>query len=174
MDDDKNSTPLVFDIVKNFTLAFTAALLAMTITGMILGIFVSDINSLSTLFGLKGGLSYSSILQIAGFSLIITLIAVFLFSGRFITKMKYSHGLLILFLASLITVSVFSMIFKWFPSGNIYAWIGFIICFIICYVICAVLTTLKIKLERKKFGKLLENYRERQGKNGGVSGGQQC
>ncbi|MCL2834170.1 MAG: hypothetical protein FWD78_13450 [Treponema sp.] len=159
MDKEERKTPLIIELLKNFAAVFTASLVAMSLAGMILSRNIPNADAISTLFAMKNGLSYNSILQITGFSLVITLIAVFLFSGQFEIKIKFSLRLLILFLLSLVVVSVFSIVFGWFPINQASAWIGFILCFIVCYAISAGLTVLNLKIQKNKYGKLLENYK---------------
>ena len=68
-------------------------------------------------------------------------------------------SLVLLLLATLLTFSVFAIVFKWFAIDDIGAWLGFVLSTIICFSISLVLTLLKFKMERKKYDRLLTNYK---------------
>jgi len=128
---------------------------------MLVGISGQDMCDMSTLFSFNSGLQYGTILQTAGFSLIIAFFSVLLFSEHIQMKIRFlSRGFLLL-LVTLLTTSIFAVIFKWFPSNNIQGWIGFVLCTIGCFVFSFTLTSLKLKLEGKKYTKLLAGYKER-------------
>jgi len=131
---------------------------------MLIGLNGDDMRDMSTLFAFNSGMQYSTILQTAGFSLIIAIISVLFFSEHIQTKINFLfRGFLLLF-ATLLTTSIFAVIFNWFPSENIQGWIGFVLCTIVCFVVCFALTLLKLKLEGKKYTKLLAGYKERYNK----------
>jgi hypothetical protein len=91
---------------------FSLAIIAITLAGMLIGLNGDDMRDMSTLFALDNGLQYSTILQTAGFSFIIAVFSILLFSER-------------------------------------------------SFVVSFALTLLILKLEGKKYNKLLENYKVR-------------
>ena len=161
MNKKRYRTALAIELLKMFGAIFTLAILAMTITGMLLNLYVKDMHEMSAMFSLGSGLPYNSILQIAGFALIIALFCVLLFSEHFQTNIRFFLRVLLLLVATLVTTSIFAVIFNWFPKDSIEAWLGFVICTIICFTFSFALTVLKLKLEGKKYDKLLADYKSR-------------
>ncbi len=164
MIEKKYRIALVIELAQKFTLIFSLAIIAITIAGMLIGLNGEDMRDVSTLFAFNSGLRYSTILQTAGFSLIIAIFSVLLFSEHIQTKINFLFRGFLLLLATLVTTSIFAIIFNWFPSENIQGWIGFALCTIVCFVVCFALTLLKLKLEGKKYTKLLAGYKERRNK----------
>jgi len=161
MIEKKYRTAFAIELAQKFTVIFSLAIIAITIAGILIGLNGEDMRDMSTLFAFNSGLQYSTILQTAGFSLIIAIFSVLLFSEHIQTKINFLfRGFLLLF-ATLLTTSIFAIIFNWFPAGNIQGWIGFVLCTIVCFAVCFVLTLLKLKLEGKKYTKLLAGYKAR-------------
>jgi hypothetical protein len=152
---------LLLEFLRGFGAIFSLAILAMTIAGMLIGLFGQEMSDVSTLFALGSGLPYSTILQIAGFALIIAFFSVLLFSEHLQIKVRFLIRGLLLLLVTLITTSILAIVFNWFPPGSTQAWIGFVFCTIFCFTISFALTLVKIKLEGKKYSKLLADYKAR-------------
>jgi len=152
---------LVTEFARRFTVIFSLAIIAITIAGMFVGLNGQDMRDISTLFSFSGGLQYSTILQTAGFSMIIALFSLLLFSEHIQMKIRFLFRGFLLLLVTLVTTSIFAVIFNWFPQDNIQGWIGFVVCTIVCFAVSFALTSLKLKLEGKKYTKLLEGYKER-------------
>jgi len=161
MIEKKYRTALAIEFAQRFTVIFSLAIAAITIAGMFIGLDGGDMRDASTLFAFNGGLRYSTILQTAGFSLIIAIFSVLLFSEHIQTKINYLFRGFLLLLVTLVTTSIFAIVFNWFPAENIQGWIGFALCTIFCFVVCFALTLLKLKLEGKKYTKLLAGYKAR-------------
>ena len=147
------------ELARRFTVIFSLTIIAMSITGMIIGFKGQDMRDVSTLFFINNGLRYNTITQLAGFSLILAFFFVLLFSEYIQTKINIIFRCILLFLAALVTASIFAIIFNWFPHDSIKEWINFVLCTILCFVICFALTLLKLKLEGKKYAKLLADYK---------------
>jgi len=160
MIEKKYRAALAIELIRRFTVIFSLVIIAMTIAGMLIGLNGKDMD-VSTLFEFKSGLQYSTILQIAGFSLIIAFFSLLLFSEHLQTKIRFLCRGFFLLLVTLITTSIFAIIFNWFPKNNIQGWIGFVLCTIVCFAVCFALTLLKLKLEGKKYTKLLVDYKVR-------------
>ncbi|GBU27797.1 hypothetical protein R84B8_01338 [Treponema sp. R8-4-B8] len=165
MIEKKYRSALIIEFAQRFTVIFSLAIIAITIAGMLIALNGQDMREVSTLFAFNSGLYYGVILQIAGFSLIISFFSLLLFSEHIQTKIPFLFRGFLLLLATLVTTSIFAFIFKWFPQDNIQGWISFALCTIICFAVCFALTLLKLKLEGKKYAKLLEDYKERQNKS---------
>jgi hypothetical protein len=135
----------------------------MVLTGLLVHRYVPEANDISTLFALKEiGLPYSFILQIAGLSFILAVFSVLLCSEYFLARIRFLLRFFLFFLTTFFTISVFAIIFKWFPVGNLFVWIGYILSSIICFVIGYGITYIKFKLENKKYNMLLNNFKMRQ------------
>jgi len=155
------SIAFLIDWARNFGAVFSLTIIAMSAAGMLVGLNGQDMSEVSTLFALNRGLQYSTIMQAAGFSLIIAFFTVLLFSEHIQIKIRFLFRGFLLLLATLVTTSIFALIFKWFPKNNAHGWIGFIFSTIVCFTICFILTLLKLKLEGKKYAKLLAGYKAR-------------
>jgi len=164
MIEKKYSVTLVIEFALRFTVIFSLSIIAITIAGMLIRLSGQDMRDVSTLFAFNSGLQYDTILQVAGFSLIIAFFSVLLFSEHIQIKIRFLFRGFLLLLATLVTVSIFAKIFNWFPHDNIQGWISFALCTIACFIICFALTLLKLKLEGKKYAKLLAGYKARRNK----------
>jgi uncharacterized membrane protein YkvI len=167
MGEDKKSVSLVTELLRRFGVIFSLTVPAISVAGMLVGRYDAEAGEESAFFALKGGLMYTVIFQIAGFALVMAIFSVLLFSGHFQIKIRFFLRGLLLLLATLVTTSVFAVIFRWFSPYSIQSWLGFVLCTVICFAICFALTALKLKLESKKYGKLLAGYKMRRGINGG-------
>jgi len=154
-------TAFFIDLVRMFGVIFSLTIIAMSIAGMLIGLNEQDMGEVSTLFAFNSGLLYGTIMQIAGFSLVMAFFTVLLFSEHIQIKIRFLFRGLLLLLVTLITASIFAIIFKWFPKNNIKDWIGFVLCTIFCFAVSSALTILKLKLEGKKYTKLLAGYKAR-------------
>jgi len=161
MIDKKYRAALAIELSRRFAVIFSLAIIAMSIAGMLIGHYGQDMRDVSTLFTFNSGLQYSTILQIAGFSLITAFFSVLLFSEHIQMKIPFLFRGFLLLLVTLAATSIFAVIFNWFPHDNIQGWIGFVLCTIVCFAVCFALTMLKLKLEGKRYTKLLAGYKER-------------
>jgi len=152
---------LVIEFTRMFGAIFSLSIIAITIAGMFVGLYDQNMRDVSSLFAFGNGLQYSTILQIAGFALITAIFSVLLFSEYLQTKTSFLFRGFLLLLVTLVTTSIFALIFNWFPANDIRAWLSFVLCTIGCFVVSFALTVLKLKLEGKKYTKLLEDYKVR-------------
>ena len=162
MDKERDDSPFIMDLMRNFAAIFTLSVLAISLMGILLICIAPDIQYISTLFASGGmGLSFSVVLQIAGFSLLLAFFSIIIISQRFIINMRFWLRILLLFLSALFTFSIFAVIFKWFPVNEPLAWLGFVVSSLVCFALSLGLTFLKFKLEGKKYKRLLANYKAR-------------
>ena len=161
MNKKRYTAALAMEFFRTFGAIFTMAVLAMSFAGMWIDFYDQDMHEVSTLFTFGSGLSYNSILQIAGFTLIIAFFCVLLFSQHLQINIRFSLRVLLLLLITLITTAIFAIFFKWFPPDDIHAWLGFVICTVFCFAVSFALTLLKLKLEGKKYDRLLADYKSR-------------
>jgi hypothetical protein len=161
MGEEKKSVSLVTELLRRFGIVFSLTILAISVAGIFVGRYDATAGEEYAFFALDGGLLYTVILQIAGFALVMATFSVLLFSEHFQTKIRFFLRGFLLLLATLVTTSVFAVFFKWFSPYSIQSWIGSVLCTVICFAICFALTALKLKLEGKKYGKLLAEYKIR-------------
>jgi len=166
MIDKKYKVALAIELARRFTVIFSLSIIAITIAGLLISVNGRDMRNVSTLFAFNNGLQYNTILQTAGFSLIIAFFSVLLFSEYIQVKIRFLFRGFLLLLVTLFTTSIFAVIFKWFPQDNFQGWIGFALCTIFCFAVCFILTLLKLRLEGKKYNKLLLDYKARHNKLG--------
>ncbi|MDR0877891.1 MAG: hypothetical protein LBN21_07545 [Treponema sp.] len=166
MDKERNKTAFISDLLGSFAAIFTTAFLVLSLVVMLVTRHSPYIQDISALFAFgSAGISYSIIFQIAGFSFILAIIKVFLFSELFFVKMRFLWRTFLLFLATVLTFSIFAVIFNWFQVNEPLTWLGFFISTSVCFSVSFCLTLLKLKLEGRKYDKLLANYKARKGKN---------
>ena len=163
MYEDRNETPFIAELAHFFTIIFTMSILAIVIAGLMVTRYAPEVQDISTLFAPGGiGLSYSTILQIAGLSIILACFCIFITSGRFLVKMRFLLRFLLFLLTTFFTTSVFIVIFKWFPLDNVLEWIRYSLSIIICFAIASGITYIKFRLQTRKYNRLLANFKARQ------------
>jgi len=162
MNEEFKEAPFFTQFLRNTGATFTLTVLTLSIAGMIFAGLDPNLPEVCSLFALAPlGLTYNAVLQIAGLSVIIAAISAFLFSEQFLYKMRFFWRINLLLLMVMIVVSSFAVIFKWFPMNQPAVWFQFFISTFIFSLISIGLSLFKLKLEGKKYNKLLENYKAR-------------
>jgi len=162
MNEEFEGASFLTKLLRNTAAIFTLTVLAMSIAGMIFVRYDPNLREAYSLFALAPlGLTYKTILQIAGGSIILAVVATCLFSEHFFYKMRFLPRIIIFLLMTFIIFSLFAIIFKWFPVNEPMVWIRFFISTFVCFFISIGITLVKQKLEGKKYNKLLESYKGR-------------
>ena len=162
MDKENKNVSVITGFLREFATIFTLIVLSVSLSGTFMSVYYPEIRNLSSIFALgKEGLPYTAIFQSVGFALIMAFISRFLFSGYLTRKIPFIWRYFLFFLATLLTTSVFSIIFKWFTVNIPGAWLIFIPVFFIFFTIAIVLSLLLLKIEDKKYNRLLKNYKSR-------------
>jgi len=162
MNEELNEAPFFSQVLRNTGATFTLTVITISIAGMVFTRLEPNLPEVCSLFALAPfGLTYNAVLQIAGLSAIIAVISAFLFSERFLYKMRFFWRINLLLLMVMIVVSLFAVIFKWFPMNQPVVWLQFFISTFIFSLISIGLSLAKLKLEGKKYNRLLENYKAR-------------
>lgn len=156
----KEEKSLLVEFVSQVLLTFAAAMIAISIVGW----FVGDVEKGSVgLYSLGAdGLSYKAMLQIFIVSLTTGGLRILLLSDLFLKKMMLLWKLVLMFVMSFLAATVCAVIFQWFPTENWQAWISYIISITVCIVLGVLAMVIKIKLEDRKYDKLLSAYKEKQ------------
>ena len=162
MNEELKDVSFFTQLLRNTAAIFTFFVLVISVVCMVLVRFYPILRETCSLFALGPlGLACNTILQIAGCSIILAVIATFLFSEHFFYKMRFLPRIIIFLLMTFIIFSLFAIIFKWFPVNEPMVWIRFFISTFVCFSISIGITLVKQKLEGEKYNKLLESYRAR-------------
>jgi cation transporter-like permease len=162
MNEELNEAPFFSQVLRNTGAVFTSTVLTLSIAGMIFARLEPNLPQVCSLFTLAPfGFAYNAVMQIAGLSAIIAIISTFLFSERFFYKMRFFWRINLFLLMIMIVVSSFAVIFKWFPMNQPTVWIQFFIFTFVFSLISIGLSLSKLKLEGKKYNRLLESYKAR-------------
>ena len=162
MDNERKKVPLITGFLNEFARIFTMMILSISLVGKLIFYYNPDVQYYSSIFPLgREGLPYTIILQSAAFALIMSFVSRFLFSEIIAAKIPFIWRSFLFLLASLLTASVFSLLFKWIPANDLIAWLAFFLSFFIFYFIAIGLSFLILKIEDKKYNKLLANYKNK-------------
>jgi len=162
MENERNKVGFLTGLLREFATIFTLLILCFSLVGNFVSIFIPDIQNLSSIFILKGtGLPYTAVFQALGYAIIMAFVSRFLFSNIMEIKISFLKRHIIFLFITLIITTIFSILFNWFPVNNIQAWFLFIPFFLISCLIAIGLSILLMKLEDKKYNKLLENYKNK-------------
>lgn len=154
MDENKS---LISIFINQVLVVFSMSIIAISIVGWFMGDINKGVEGLLSLG--SHGLSYASLMQMLIFSIVQGVFTVIISSNLFIKKMMLLWRVALIFVASVISAVAFAILFHWFPTENSEAWKWFIISMTICFIIAFVFTLIKLKLENKKYNKLLSNYK---------------
>ena len=161
MDEEKNREPLVVELFGYFAIAFTLTILAITVIGVLSARFLHEGLFTSNLFTGNEGLSYNSIIKLAGLSFVLAVFALLLFSERFPLKIRFFWRVSLLLLSVFFATAIFIIVFEVFCINDLQSWLYFMLFSATCFTIVIVLMLLRIKFESKKFNQLLKDYKAR-------------
>ena len=154
MEDRKN----IFDYIKQLFTSFGIVVLLFIIINLIIG---NEAGSVSSLFAIGStGLSTATLLQLLFLVLIITVAQNIFLSDLVIKNMSLVVRNILFFATIMVAITVFAVIFGWFPLNNIAAWIGFIVSFAVCTVISSVLMRIEENAENKKMQDALNRLKK--------------
>jgi len=162
MNEELNEVPFFTQVLRNTGAVFTMTVLTISIAGMVFTRYTSNLPEVCSLFALAPlGLAYNAVLQIAGLSVIIATISTLLFSEQVLYKMRFFWRISLFLLMVMIVVTLFAVVFRWFPVNEPVVWFQFFISTFVFSLISIGLSFAKLKLEGKKYNKLLESYKVR-------------
>lgn len=154
MDDNKN----IFDYIKQLFTSFGIVVLLFIVINLIIG---DEAGSVSSLFALGAkGLSTATLLQLLFLVLIITVAQNIFLSDLVIKNMALVVRNILFFATIMAAITIFAVVFGWFPLNNIAAWIGFIVSFAFCSVISSVIMRLEENAENKKMQDALNRLKK--------------
>lgn len=154
MDDNKN----IFDYIKQLFTSFGIVVLLFIVINLIIG---DEAGSISSLFALGAkGLSTATLLQLLILVLIITAAQNIFLSDLVIKNMALVVRNILFFATIMAAITIFAVVFGWFPLNNVAAWIGFIVSFAVCSVISSVIMRLEENAENKKMQDALNRLKK--------------
>ena len=154
MDDNKN----IFDYIKQLFTSFGIVVLLFIAINIIIG---NEAGSVSSLFALGAkGLSTATLLQLLFLVLIITAAQNIFLSDLVIKNMALVVRNILFFATIMAAITIFAVVFGWFPLNNVAAWIGFIVSFAFCSVISSVIMRLEENAENKKMQDALNRLKK--------------
>ena len=113
----------------------------------------------SNLFSMgKRGMSIPTLCELLLLAIMITLAQVVFLTDKWIVNLSLIIRNVLFFLSVLIVMVIMIVAFKWFPVGDVSAWIGFIISFAISMIVSALVVKLKERADNSKMQKALDNY----------------
>lgn len=153
---------VIFSVYKFCThtfIIFSVTILTISLLALVVG---ESAKELSTLFALGSkGLAFSTIAQLFGMSLIITILNEFILESKWLEKTMALWRIIIMLTAIVITVICFILMFGWFPIDNVYAWIGFALSFGSGFGISTAVMTIKTKMENQKYERSFLEYKQK-------------
>ena len=142
MEEKKN----IFDYIKELFTSYGIVVLLFIVINLIIG---NEAGSVSSLFALGSkGLSTATLLQLLFLVLIITVA-----QNLFLTDLVIKN-------MALVAITVFAVVFSWFPLNDPRAWIGFIVSFSVCTVVSSVIMRMEENAENKKMQDALNRLKK--------------
>lgn len=145
------------------SIIFFFSIMAVSIAALLFG---RGAESYSALFSLgSNGLSFDTIFQYLGFSVIVSGLSNLLFSEKLSKKMLLKWRTFLFVFLTFATVVIFIVCFNWFPYRNFSEWISFLICFSLSSVVCFTCMLIKTHFDKRKYENLLSRYKESKSKD---------
>jgi hypothetical protein len=161
-----NDRKTVIDYITQVFSLFGFTMIIMMCFSLLIG---ESAKEFTTLFAYdEAGVPVTVMLQFLVLSVINVFIRFLLLSDRLIKEMLITIRIALTLLAVLLSISIFIIIFGWFPIHMWQPWALFIGSFLLCSAIGTFVTTAQNKLENKKLAEGLANLREEWGSENGT------
>ena len=151
---------------------FTGTALGVSLSGWAVGRIFPDEwnNDLSQSFlMMDGGLSFATIAQLFAMSLLIAVWAVVFYSDRFLKKTMLLWRYAITVLLCIATLSVFALVFGWFPAGVWQAWAAMVAAFLLSFTLSVIPMIVKTKKEDKRLEQQLLEYKSKRARDEAIN-----
>lgn len=117
--------------------------------------------AIAYLFG-EREISIGTLFQILVISLVGSLLQGIAFEEEWlIRKMGYGKRMLLFVAMFLPVLSVFAVLFRWFPTANLMAWAIFLLIFVIILVVMTLGFEIMFRITGKKYNGLLGEYKKK-------------
>jgi len=151
---------LGLELFYNIAISFACSIMAVSLTGRLGGDSVLEASGLFALG--NSGLSYQTIFQFLGLSAVMGTLITLLMSDRVLKKVMLLWKFVIMWFLLLASTTSFAIVFRWFPLNLWSAWASFIISVTLGFAIGSIVMIVAVKLENKKYDKLLNDYKANQ------------
>ncbi len=149
---------IIFDYIEQIFKIFGVVVLCMCIFCVLLG---ERAKEFSTIFALgESGLTINTILQFFLLSVIIITLRLVFFTEGLIKKLPVAVRTVCMFILVILFITLFSILFGWFPVNMWQAWLSFFVCFFVSAGISTALALLKEKVENKRMEEALRRLKE--------------
>ncbi len=147
----------VFDYAAQILMIFGLMVLFLSVCSYFAG---DDGKNHSTLFSLGAeGMSMASLVQMLGLSVLTTFIRALFLSDRILKKLSATARTIGMIISCIAVIIVFVILFDWFPSDNVLAWILFALSFGVCFTLSLCITISRQKKENEAMAKALERLK---------------
>lgn len=124
-------------------------------------LFGESARELSPFFVLgKKGISLAVMGEFLLLSVVIVLLQALFFTDWWIRKMPVLGRTVLMVLSILVVMSVFIILFDWFPVRMWQPWVMFLLCFLLCFGGSVTVSVLKTRLENKKLQEGLKRLKQ--------------
>ncbi|MBR6488852.1 MAG: hypothetical protein IKT20_08075 [Clostridiales bacterium] len=148
----------IFEYIAQLFATYGIMVVIFIVINLVIG---DNARSVSTLFALgSDGLSAAMLLELLLLAFIITAAQNVFLSDILIKDMALIVRNVLFFLTIMIAITVFVIIFGWFPINEVGAWIGFIVSFAVCTAVSAVFMRLEERAENKKMQEALNRLKK--------------
>ena len=148
----------IFEYIAQLFTTYGIMVVIFIVINLVIG---DNARSVSTLFALgSDGLSAAMLLELLLLAFIITAAQNVFLSDILIKDMALIVRNVLFFLTIMIAITVFVIIFGWFPINEVGAWIGFIVSFAVCTAVSAVFMRLEERAENKKMQEALNRLKK--------------
>ena len=148
----------IFEYIAQFFTTYGIMVVIFIVINLVIG---DNARSVSTLFAIgSDGLSSAMLLELLLLAFIITAAQNIFLSDILIKDMALIVRNVLFFLTIMIAITVFVIIFGWFPINEVGAWIGFIVSFAVCTAVSAVFMRLEERAENKKMQEALNRLKK--------------
>jgi len=153
-------------LFETIAMVFATSLLGAAVAGFIMKNFVAE----DLLWVGTGGffvigtdaISYASIFQLFGLSVTLSILLLIFVSDIFLSKYMLVWRYMIFLGLALVSISLFVVVFNWFPPGVWQGWASLLGAFTLFSSTSMIPTFLKIKREDKEYEKALSDYKSKQ------------
>lgn len=148
----------VFDYLGQIFMIYGITITVLNIFCLLFG---ESAKELSTMFSLgSNGLRVSTMAQFLGVSVIVVVLRFVFFTDVVIKNMSVAVRTICMVILVLLTISIFILIFDWFPVHMWQPWAMFFLCFGICFIISMAVTVVKEKAENRKMEEALKRIKD--------------
>ena len=151
----KNS---LFDFLLNVVFIYGISMISLNVFCLIFGESAKEI---STMFALGNqGVPVNINMQFLAIAFFVAGFKWLYFTDSIIKNMSMALRTMLMFTSVILLMTVFIIVFKWFPVDKVLPWVLFGVCFFIYAVVSFLVASLKERSDNKKMQEALERLKE--------------